>query len=249
MQPAAPVSVNHEYMTKRLHILVVEDNAGDFILIEQMLLEIRDFQKEILHVTTLGGAIDLMEQQRCDVILLDLSLPDSYGIDSFHRLSKLFPQTPVIIMSGLNDTRFANEAVKQGAQEYLVKGEFEERLLAKSISYSIERKASMELLRESQETYRLLFENNPIPMYIRAKDSLKIVGVNQSAIDHFGYTEEEFLSKLVTDLHPPDEREALMEVINNWDGSDSAPSTYRHICKDGSQGESWHTCSGRRHYR
>jgi DNA-binding NtrC family response regulator len=115
MQPAAPVSVNHEYMTKRLHILVVEDNAGDFILIEQMLLEIRDFQKEILHVTTLGGAIDLMEQQRCDVILLDLSLPDSYGIDSFHRLSKLFPQTPVIIMSGLNDTRFANEAVKQGA--------------------------------------------------------------------------------------------------------------------------------------
>lgn len=235
MQPAAPVSVNHEYMTKRLHILVVEDNAGDFILIEQMLLEIRDFQKEIVHVTTLGGAIDLMEQQRCDVILLDLSLPDSYGIDSFHRLSKLFPQTPVIIMSGLNDTRFANEAVKQGAQEYLVKGEFEERLLAKSISYSIERKASMEMLRENQETYRLLFENNPIPMYIRAKDSLKIVGVNQSAIDHFGYTEEEFLSKLVTDLHPVDEREVLMEVINKWDGSDSAPTVYRHICKDGSE--------------
>jgi PAS domain S-box-containing protein len=234
MQPAAPVSVNPEYMTQKLHILVVEDNAGDFILIEQMLLEIRDFYKEILHVTTLSDAIEMMEQQRCDVVLLDLSLPDSYGIDSFHRLSKLFPQTPVIILSGLNDTRFANEAVKQGAQEYLVKGEFEERLLAKSISYSIERKAGMELLRESQETYRLLFENNPIPMYIRAKDSLKIVAVNQSAIEHFGYTEEEFLTKLVTDLHPVDERDALLEVINSWNGRDSAPANYRHICKDGS---------------
>jgi len=144
MHPAAPPSVNHEYMTQKLHILVVEDNFGDFILIEQMLLEIRDFQKDILHVTTLAEATKRMEEQHCDVVLLDLSLPDSYGIDSFHRLSKLFPQTPVIIMSGLNDTRFANEAVKQGAQEYLVKGEFEERLLAKSISYSIERKASME---------------------------------------------------------------------------------------------------------
>lgn len=235
MQPAAPVSLNLEYMTKRLHILVVEDNAGDFILIEQMLQEIRDFQKEIVHVTTLGNAIDFMDQQGCDVILLDLSLPDSYGIDSFHRLSNLYPQTPIIIMSGLNDTRFANEAVKQGAQEYLVKGEFEERLLAKSISYSIERKANMEMLRENQETYRLLFENNPIPMYIRAKDSLKIVGVNQSAIDHFGYSEEEFLSKMVTDLHPTEEREGIMEMINKWDGSDSAPLTFKHICKDGSE--------------
>jgi len=193
METATPGITSSNAMTRRLNILVVEDNLGDYILIEQMLFEISDFQKDIHHVTTLGEAIALMERISCDVVLLDLSLPDSYGIDSFHRISRLFPQTPVIILSGLNDTRFANDAVKNGAQEYLVKGEFEDKLLAKSIAYSIERKASMELLRKNQETYKLLFENNPIPMYIRKKDSMQIVGVNQSAIQHFGFTEEEFL--------------------------------------------------------
>lgn len=220
-------------MNKRLQILVVEDNAGDYLLIEQMLLEIRDFQKDIIHVDALADAIQNLQQNNFDVILLDLSLPDSYGIDSFFRINQYAPQTPVLILSGLNDMRFAHDAVKNGAQDYLVKGEFEEKLLAKSITYSIERKNSMELLRESQETYRLLFENNPIPMYIREKDSFKIVGVNQSAVNHFGYSEEEFLQMTVTELHPPDEIDQLLNAIDESDGNYNHPEIFRHICKNG----------------
>jgi len=220
-------------MNKRLQILVVEDNAGDYLLIEQMLLEIRDFQKDIVHVDALAHAIQNLQTKNFDVVLLDLSLPDSYGIDSFFRISQHSPQTPVLILSGLNDTRFAHDAVKNGAQDYLVKGDFEEKLLAKSITYSIERKNSIELLRESQETYRLLFENNPIPMYIREKDSFQIVGVNQSAVNHFGYSEEEFLQMKVTQLHPADEVEALLNSIIENDGNYNIPEIFRHICKNG----------------
>jgi PAS domain S-box-containing protein len=220
-------------MNSRLQILVVEDNAGDYLLIEQMLLEIRDFQKDIVHVDALAHAIQHLQEKTFDVILLDLSLPDSYGIDSFFRISQHSPQTPVLILSGLNDTRFAHDAVKNGAQDYLVKGEFEEKLLAKSITYSIERKNSIELLRESQETYRLLFENNPIPMYIREKDSFQIVGVNQSAVSHFGYSEEEFLQMKVTELHPSDEVESLLNLITEHDGKYNTPEIFRHICKNG----------------
>jgi PAS domain S-box-containing protein len=220
-------------MNKRLQILVVEDNAGDYLLIEQMLLEIRDFQKDIVHVDALAHAIQNLQIKNFDVVLLDLSLPDSYGIDSFFRISQHSPQTPVLILSGLNDTRFAHDAVKNGAQDYLVKGDFEEKLLAKSITYSIERKNSIELLRESQETYRLLFENNPIPMYIREKDSFQIVGVNQSAVNHFGYSEEEFLQMKVTQLHPADEVEALLNSIIENDGNYNIPEIFRHICKNG----------------
>ena len=220
-------------MNKRLQILVVEDNAGDYLLIEQMLLEIRDFQKDIVHVDALAHAIQNLQIKNFDVVLLDLSLPDSYGIDSFFRISQHSPQTPVLILSGLNDTRFAHDAVKNGAQDYLVKGDFEEKLLAKSITYSIERKNSIELLRESQETYRLLFENNPIPMYIREKDSFQIVGVNQSAVNHFGYSEEEFLQMKVTQLHPADEIDSLLNMIKEHDGKYNSPEIFRHICKNG----------------
>lgn len=233
LSAGAPPDSYANDMNRRLHILVVEDNSGDYLLIEQMLLEIRDFQKEIYHVDTLTEALKTLSLQKIDVVLLDLSLPDSYGIDSFTRISQAVPHTPVLILSGLNDMRFANEAVKNGAQDYLMKGEFEEKLLSKSITYSIERKNSIEMMRESQETYRLLFENNPIPMYIRERESFRIVGVNQSAILHFGFTEEEFLKMSVTDLHPPEEVETLMRMIRDNEGNFLQPAIFTHVCKDG----------------
>ncbi len=219
--------------TQRLQILIVEDNTGDFLLIQQMLNESRDFSKDIIHVTSLQDAISSVEASDPDVILLDLSLPDSYGFDSFQRLNAVNPSIPILILSGLNDTRFAHEAVKNGAQDYLVKGEFEEKLLAKSILYSIERKSSMELIRQSQASYKLLFENNPIPMYIREKDGLRILKVNQSAIDHFGYSEEEFLHMQVTDLHPIEEVESLKRMIRERFGDYSSAEIFHHVKKDG----------------
>lgn len=218
---------------QRLQILIVEDNIGDFRLIEQMLLEIHDFSKDIIHAVTLQDAIQAVIDHNPDVILLDLSLPDSHGFDTFQQLNNVNSSIPILILSGLNDTRFAHEAVKNGAQDYLVKGEFEEKLLAKSLLYSIERKSSTELIRQSQSSYKLLFENNPIPMYIRAKDNFQILKVNQSAIDHFGYSESEFLKMKVTDLHPPDELEHFKKVISEPKINFCNPSIFHHICKDG----------------
>ncbi len=218
---------------QRLQILIVEDNIGDFRLIEQMLLEIRDFSKDIIQASTLQEAIQAVIDHKPDVILLDLSLPDSHGFDTFQQLNNVNSCIPILILSGLNDTRFAHEAVKNGAQDYLVKGEFEEKLLAKSLLYSIERKSSTELIRQSQASYKLLFENNPIPMYIRAKDSFQILKVNQSAIDHFGYSESEFLKMKVTDLHPPEELEYLRKVISEFKVNQSNPFVFHHVCKDG----------------
>jgi PAS domain S-box-containing protein len=218
---------------KRLHILIVEDNMGDFLLIQEMLHEIRDFPKDISHVTSLQEAIDILVERPADVILLDLSLPDSYGIDSFIRLNEVHPDIPILILSGLNDTRFAHDAVKNGAQDYLVKGEFEEKLLAKSILYSIERKSSVEMLRQSQSSYKLLFESNPIPMYIRNKENFKIIKANQSAVLHFGYSEQEFIGMDVIDLHPPGEIELLKHSIET-DSYNGKTEIYHHIHKNGS---------------
>jgi PAS domain S-box-containing protein len=214
-----------------LTILVVEDNAGDFLLIQQMLFEIKDFSKTIVHADNLQLAIEATKANHVDVILLDLSLTDSYGIDSFLKLSEIVPQTPILILSGLNDKTFAKDAVKNGAQDYLVKGEFEEKLLSKSILYSIERKAGVELLRQSQETYKLLFDNNPIPMYIIEKNSYRIIKVNQSSSKYFGYSTEEFLNMTIFDLHPKEEHQYLKELIANNEYSE--PHIFKHIKKNG----------------
>ncbi len=217
----------------RLNILVVEDNNGDFLLIQDMLFAIRDFAKDVSHSESLQDAVEYVKKHKTDVILLDLSLPDSYGIDSFTHLNQANPAVPILILSGLNDTRFAHDAVKIGAQDYLVKGEFEEKLLAKSILYSIERKSSMEMLRQSQASYKLLFENNPIPMYIRSRDHYRIIKVNQSAVEHFGYSEEEMLHMRVHDLHPPEEHEYLQKLIDESEGASGRISIFHHVCKNG----------------
>ena len=99
---------------QRLQILIVEDNIGDFRLIEQMLLENRDFSKDIIQATSLQEAISAVIENKPDVILLDLSLSDSHGFDTFQQLSKVNTSIPILILSGLNDTRFAHEAVKNG---------------------------------------------------------------------------------------------------------------------------------------
>lgn len=219
--------------SNRLNILVVEDNTGDFLLIQEMLHAIKGFKKDIRHVNTLQEAVQEINQQIPDVILLDLSLPDSYGIDSFTHLNDYNSSIPILILSGLNDTTFAHDAVKDGAQDYLVKGDFEENLLAKSILYSIERKASMELLKQSQSSYKLLFESNPIPMYIRNSTDFSIIKANQSAVDHFGYSEKELLEMKVFDLHPADEVEYLRSIISESSGSSGKSTVLNHICKNG----------------
>jgi PAS domain S-box-containing protein len=136
-----------------LVILTVEDNSSDLFLIEHMLrssgLDIRQ-----LHSTELvSEAYTILREKEIHLVLLDLSLPDSFGIHSFLRLKAAVQKIPVIILTGLSDTGLALEAIKEGAQDYLVKSELTEGLLAKTIQYSLERKRNLEHLRESNERF------------------------------------------------------------------------------------------------
>lgn len=139
-----------------LHILVVDDNPGDLFLVEELLrdtmLDIRAIEK----ADTVAAAIDILQQKRVDLILLDLSLPDSYGIESFLRVNHYAKALPIVILSGLSDTATATDAISLGAQDFLLKGEFNERLLEKTILYSIERKRNLQELRLSNERYELV---------------------------------------------------------------------------------------------
>lgn len=226
-------------MIERRHftILVVEDSLADFLLIEQMLKEIKEFDKLIVHVENVAEAIDSLRKRQPDLVLLDLSLPDSTGLNTFLAVNKEAKSIPVLILTGLNDTRLALEAVKEGAQDYLVKGEFDERLLVKSILYSVERKNGLELWKTTQETYRLLFESNPIPMYIRERDSLRILKVNKACVALLGYSENEFRDMTIRDLYPVDAEDYELEFPMGTPDEEgfSKPQITRHVRKDGTQ--------------
>jgi len=140
-------------MNSGLVILTVEDNPSDLFLLEHMLrssgLEIRQ-----LHSTDLiSEAYTFLREKEIHLVLLDLNLPDSWGIQSFLRLKAVVQKIPVIILTGLSDTNVALEAIKEGAQDYMVKNELTEGLLAKTIQYSLERKRNLEYLRESNERF------------------------------------------------------------------------------------------------
>jgi two-component system sensor histidine kinase UhpB len=126
-----------------LKILVVEDNPGDFIILKENIYLSRIAVTDIELADTLGAAITLLGQFKPDIVFLDLYLPDSMGLDSFTRLKEYVTGSAVVILSGLSDTNTALEAITLGAQDYLAKGEFDEKLLAKTITYSIERKRNI----------------------------------------------------------------------------------------------------------
>ena len=108
---------------KSIKILLIEDNPADARLIQEMLVKAGDIQFELKSVERLSRGIDHVTAENFDMVLLDLSLPDSCGIETFTRLHSIAPKTPTIVLSGLDDESTAVRAVREGAQDYLVKGQ------------------------------------------------------------------------------------------------------------------------------
>ena len=125
--------------TKLLQVLVVEDRPAYSYLIQEMLTRHATMKCAVIAVTSLAAALDKMRGPPPDVILLDLGLPDSFGFQTYSRMRECAPVTPIVIMTALDDEELARRAVRQGAQDFLCKDDITPDLLARSLSYSVER--------------------------------------------------------------------------------------------------------------
>jgi DNA-binding response OmpR family regulator len=123
-----------------IKVLMIEDNMGDYKLILKLLEKSENAKFELVHSPRLSSGVELLENNNFDVILLDLGLPDSDGLESFNVILKRHPEIPTIILTGLANEETGIKAIKYGAQDYLVKGEFNGKLLVRAIQYAIERK-------------------------------------------------------------------------------------------------------------
>lgn len=122
-----------------LNILLIEDNPGDAFLIKFYLEESVLKYARLLHAEYLNTAIDLLQHNEFDVVLLDLNLPDSSGIATLQAILDAAKGSVVIVLTGLNDEELGAETVKLGAQDFLVKGQFDGKVLTSSVRYAFER--------------------------------------------------------------------------------------------------------------
>jgi len=122
-----------------MRILMVEDNPIDERLLKAILSKTDLGEFDITPAATLAKAMALLEKNRFDVVLLDLSLPDSYGIETVHCIHTSAADLPIVVMTSLDDAGFGVQALQAGAQDYLVKGHIDAHLLARSLRYAIER--------------------------------------------------------------------------------------------------------------
>ncbi|HEX8517445.1 MAG TPA: response regulator [Bacteroidia bacterium] len=142
-------------MEEKINILLVEDNPGDARLIDIYLKESFENIFTLMTADYLSKGLELLEQHVFNIIILDLSLPDSDGLDTFKRIHERAPETPIIVLTGMEDESMGINAMKLGAQDFLVKGKLKISSLKRSIKYSIER---YRLLNELSEKTKKLEE-------------------------------------------------------------------------------------------
>ena len=129
-----------------LRILIVEDSADQVHLLKQ-LFAMADGAFELQVAGSLAETRVRLGEEKTDVVLLDLTLPDSTSLQTFARVNEMAPTLPVVVMSGLQDVALALETVQRGAQDYLVKGQVDNNVLTRAIRYAVERKRADESVR------------------------------------------------------------------------------------------------------
>jgi signal transduction histidine kinase len=137
--------------TSPIRVLLIEDDLGDADLITEFLDFVKSTPFQITHHRCLQEVLQPRDQDAYDVILLDLSLPDSFGLETVEQVYNKFATIPIVILSGLEDESLATIAVQKGAQDYLVKGDFDSNLLVRSIRYAIERAKIIQLLNQKEQ--------------------------------------------------------------------------------------------------
>ena len=179
--------------------LLVEDNDIDAQLTQDLLSEWSIEEFRIIRVKTLGEGLALLSRERFDAVLLDLSLPDAFGLPTVRQVHATSPTIPVVVLSGVSDQSLALQAVQQGAQDYLVKGQGHPELLARAVRYAIERKRSEEHLTYLAQydhltglVNRTLFRDRLVQAMARTKRLQQPIGLMLLDLDRFKAVNDTF---------------------------------------------------------
>jgi diguanylate cyclase (GGDEF)-like protein len=195
-----------------IKVLLIEDNDIDSQLTQDLLTEWSIEEFKITRTKTLGEGLTLLSRERFDAVLLDLSLPDGFGLTTVRQVHATSPSIPVVVLSGVNDQSLALQAVQQGAQDYLVKGQGHPELLARAVRYAIERKRAEEHLTYLAQydhltglVNRSLFRDRLVQAMARSKRLQQPIGLMLLDLDRF---------KAVNDTFGHDMGDELLKTVS-----------------------------------
>ncbi len=134
-----------------IKVLLVEDNIDDAELLDEHISDIDSVNISLKHVERINDALHAMEEDLFDVILLDLSLPDSHGLETLHKIHSQSKEIPIVVLTGLNDETIAMQAIQQGAQDYIFKNQIDGQILHRSLIYAIERRKMIQELKSANQ--------------------------------------------------------------------------------------------------
>ncbi|MHC4519966.1 MAG: PAS domain S-box protein, partial [Planctomycetota bacterium] len=195
----------------RLRLLLVEDDIVDRKMLERLLAQSSLKAYDVDYAECLSMAIDMLRECSFDVVLLDLGLPDSGGMESVIGLRACAPNVPIIVLSGLDDERTATSAVQKGVQDYLIKGEVDSTLLVRAIRYALERKRAERQLQGAEQRYRMIFDNSAVAIMMVDMEK-RLVSWNKFTERLLGMAYDDLMGKSVESLYPPVEWERIRDL-------------------------------------
>lgn len=212
-------------------VLLVEDNLGEAGLLKHALSRAKG-DVALTHASTLADGTAMIRQTAFDIVLLDLSLPDSCGTATVERMTAVASGTPIIVLTGLDDDETGVEAVRKGAQDYLIKGKTETELLVRAIQYAIERKRVEQTLRDSEERHRtILDEMQEGVIFADAEDVIR--HINACACALLGTTRGRVIGQPVLSVHPESARGRLAATLRAFrEGTCWDMVTVRQLLRD-----------------
>lgn len=223
---------------KPIPVLLVEDSPEDAHLIQHILGRSQpEAFFRVQAVDRLSAALEALRRASFELVLLDLHLPDSVGLDTLLRLQAEVPDVPIVLLTGLDDEEMAMEALSLGAQDYLPKTGISGSWLARSMRYAIERKRAQLARRQSEERFRKVFDEGPTGMALLDSDQ-RITEVNAALGRMLGYSRGELKERRLSEFavvagddHDPEDR-LFNELIEGHRDSYTLIQRYRR--KDGS---------------
>jgi len=197
-----------------MRVLMVEDDPSDVRLLEEHLLNGRSVAEvfKLVHADRLAPALESLAKAGFDAVLLDLSLPDSQGIETLIRLRAASPSVPIVVLTSVYDEAVGLEVLHVGAQDYLVKGEVTAPLLRRSLRYAVERKRAEVELRRSEIFLESIVENIPHTIFVKDASQLRYLRFNRAGEELLGCQRRELIGKSDYELFPKEEADFFTDA-------------------------------------